>query len=93
MPVPKRKRSRARRDKRFANWGIKAQQITQCANCQVPLLPHSACRACGFYKGSKVLETKSDRAVGRHERKQAKGVQSAAPVPTKAEAAPSSSKE
>lgn len=67
MPVPKRKRSRSRRDKRFANKGMKVIPVTTCANCQRALASHQACRACGFYKGAKVLSTKSDRLVKRQD--------------------------
>ena len=65
MPVPKRKRSRARRDSRFANKGLKVKAITGCANCKEPIAPHVPCQKCGFYKGAKVLETKADRKVKR----------------------------
>lgn len=65
MPVPKRKRSRARRDSRFANKGIKVKAITGCANCKDPVTPHAACQNCGFYKGVKVLATKADRKAKR----------------------------
>lgn len=65
MPVPKRKRSRARRDSRFANKGLKVKAIVACTQCKEPLVPHSACKKCGFYKGAKVLATKADRAVKR----------------------------
>lgn len=65
MPVPKRKRSRARRDKRFANKGMKIHAMTGCQNCQAPLVPHVACQQCGMYKGVKVLTTKSERIVTR----------------------------
>lgn len=65
MPVPKRKRSRARRDKRFANKGMKVKAITGCQNCQNPLSPHMACMICGFYKGAKIFETKIDRLAKR----------------------------
>lgn len=70
MPVPKRKRSRARRDKRFANKGIKVKSCTECSNCKTPLACHAACTNCGFYKGAKVLATKADRAVKRGEERQ-----------------------
>jgi large subunit ribosomal protein L32 len=72
MPVPKRKRSRARRDSRFANKGIKVKAIAGCTQCNEPLIPHSACKKCGFYKGAKVLATKADRKVRRLEVKAAK---------------------
>lgn len=72
MPVPKRKRSRARRDSRFANKGIKVKSITGCLNCKAPLAPHQACKECGFYKGVKFLRTKDDRLVDRTHVRQAK---------------------
>lgn len=69
MPVPKRKRSRARRDSRFANKFIAPQIFATCGNaaCGEKLLPHRACGVCGFYKGRKVLATKNDRGVKRTE--------------------------
>lgn len=67
MPVPKRKRSRARRDSRFANKGIEVKAITGCSNCSSPLTTHAACITCGFYKGVKVLRTKLDRKLNRVE--------------------------
>lgn len=69
MPVPKRKRSRSRRDKRFANKGMKVKAMTECKNCQSPLATHQVCSACGFYKGVKIMATKADRAVKRGEKK------------------------
>ena len=72
MPVPKRKRSRPRRDSRFANKGIKVKAITYCPNCTEPSLPHQACMKCGFYKGVKVLSTKIERIVKRAETSRAK---------------------
>jgi large subunit ribosomal protein L32 len=71
MPVPKRKRSRARRDSRFAHKGMVMHAITDCNNCKTPLLPHAACRSCGFYKGSKVINTKKDRHMSRTQKRQA----------------------
>ena len=65
MPVPKRKRSRARRDSRFANKGLEVKAFTLCPNCQDPLMTHAACMNCGHYKGVKVMVTKLDRAVKR----------------------------
>jgi large subunit ribosomal protein L32 len=65
MPVPKRKRSRARRDSRFANKGLEVKSFTSCANCASPLVPHVVCQKCGHYKGIKVLTTKLDRAEKR----------------------------
>lgn len=65
MPVPKRKRSRARRDSRFANKGLKVKSFGECSNCSATVKPHAVCKACGFYGGEKVLATKLDRSVRR----------------------------
>ena len=72
MPVPKRKVSKARRNKRNANLGIKPQAFTYCNECSQPIMPHVACLHCGFYKGAKVFETKADRGVKRVEMRQAR---------------------
>lgn len=69
MPVPKRKRSRARRDKRFANKGIKVKPFTTCKQCDHAIASHQACINCGYYKGVKVLATKADRVVRRVQQK------------------------
>jgi len=79
MPVPKRKRSKARRDKRFANKGMKIHAITGCPNCQSPLVPHVACHSCGMYKGIKVLTTKNERVMIRFATRQLKRKKSAHP--------------
>ena len=65
MPVPKRKVSRSRRDKRSANKGIKPHIVVFCQTCQAPKTAHSLCEECGYYKGVKVVRTKKERA---HER-------------------------
>lgn len=65
MPVPKRKRSKSRRDKRFANKGIKVKAVTTCKQCAAPLVPHVVCKGCGYYKGKKVIVTKVDRTQKR----------------------------
>ncbi len=67
MPVPKRKRSKRRRDQRFANKGMKVKAISKCAQCTAPIATHVACKECGYYKGVKVLSTKSDRTLKRKE--------------------------
>jgi len=72
MPVPKRKRSKSRRDSRHANWGLKMKTFTQCQQCQHPLANHQACPECGYYKGVKVMRTKDERTKSRSEVRQSK---------------------
>lgn len=72
MPVPKRKSSRARKNKRFANKGLLVKPIAICQTCQAPVASHQVCKQCGYYKGQKVIRTKSDRM---HERTQSRQVE------------------
>lgn len=65
MPVPKRKLSKRRRDQRSANKFLKVKAIAACQQCNQPLATHVACTQCGYYKGVKVLTTKSERAEKR----------------------------
>ena len=62
MAVPKRKVSKARRDKRRSNNSkLTAPTLVKCSNpaCNEMVIPHHVCKACGFYDGKKVLEIKT----------------------------------
>lgn len=72
MPVPKRKVSKSRRDMRSANKGIKETAFTICSNCQSALLPHQACKQCGFYRGKQFFAGKLDKNKAKAEKKSAK---------------------
>ena len=65
MPVPKRKRSRARRDSRFANKFIKVKSFASCSNCSAAITSHKVCATCGYYKGRKIMATKLERSTKR----------------------------
>ncbi len=57
MAVPKRKTSKARRDKRRASaYRLVKPTITECPQCHEPKLPHRVCRACGYYRNREVLD-------------------------------------
>lgn len=57
MAVPKRKHSKARRDKRRSNvWKIQAPALMKCPQCGEFKLPHRVCKVCGFYKGREVIK-------------------------------------
>lgn len=56
MAVPKRKTSKARRDKRRSSvWKLDTPAMSKCSNCGSIKAPHKVCKVCGFYKGVKVL--------------------------------------
>lgn len=54
MAVPKRKISKARRDKRRSHHALKEPNVIECPECKEPRLSHRACPACGYYNGRKV---------------------------------------
>lgn len=56
MAVPKRKTSKARRDKRRAsNIKMTAPNFILCPQCGEPMLPHTVCPSCGYYAGEQVV--------------------------------------
>jgi len=55
MPNPKRRHSKARRDKRRAHDHLSAPGLSVCPQCQEPTLPHRVCAKCGYYKGRQVM--------------------------------------
>ena len=60
MAVPKRKTSKARRDKRRSSvWKLSAPALVTCHNCGEYKLAHRACAACGMYKGRVVVNTEA----------------------------------
>ncbi|MDO8281178.1 MAG: 50S ribosomal protein L32 [Thermodesulfovibrionia bacterium] len=56
MPNPTSRHSKARRDKRRANWKLTLSSIALCPECQEPTLPHRVCQSCGKYRGKKIIE-------------------------------------
>jgi large subunit ribosomal protein L32 len=60
MGVPKRKTSKARRDKRRANHGIAVPALVVCSQCNEVRMAHRACPNCGYYKGRLVLELEEE---------------------------------
>ncbi len=57
MAVPKRKTSKARRDKRRSNvWKISAPSMVKCSRCGKYKLYHRVCPSCGYYKGREVIK-------------------------------------
>lgn len=56
MAVPKRKKSKSKRNTRRAHHKITAPNLTPCSHCGEARLPHHACPSCGTYKGRKVVE-------------------------------------
>lgn len=56
MANPKRRHSKARRDKRRAHDALSRPTSSVCPNCGEVKLPHRACPSCGEYRGRAVIE-------------------------------------
>lgn len=57
MAVPKGKVSKARRDKRRANWKVTVKTLVECPHCHEKKVAHQVCKNCGYYDGAQVVET------------------------------------
>lgn len=56
MAVPKRKTSKARRDKRRSHDALGTPANSTCPQCGAPKAPHRVCASCGSYKGRTIVE-------------------------------------
>ena len=62
MAVPKRKVSKARRDKRRnSHWKLTAPTLATCPECGAFRLPHRACKACGAYGKRSVAKAAAEK--------------------------------
>mgnify|MGYP003378739559 FL=1 len=61
MAVPKRKTSKARRDKRRnSHWKLSLPgMVNKCPKCGEFKLSHRMCKACGYYNGREVVKTEA----------------------------------
>ena len=52
---PKNKSSKARRDKRRANWKMSAPNLVKCSKCGALMMPHRVCKECGSYNKKEIV--------------------------------------
>ena len=52
---PKNKSSKARRDKRRANWKLAVPGMVKCSQCGALVLSHRVCKACGSYNKKEIV--------------------------------------
>ena len=56
LAVPKRKISKARRDKRRASaYRLSKVTLVECPQCHELKEPHKVCKSCGYYKNKEVI--------------------------------------
>ncbi len=67
MPVPKKRHSNTRTNRRRANWKAKPVSFAACPSCGEPTMPHRACPKCGSYQGRQAVVKKEKK--GRNKEK------------------------
>ena len=69
-PLPKRKHSKGRRNRRRAHYNLKPTTLEVCGQCKELKLPHRVCPNCGTYNARQVIDVQA-----RAERKGRKNAQ------------------
>ncbi len=59
-PLPKRKVSRSRRNRRRAHDSLSLRHLVRCDNCNEYKPAHLVCPNCGTYKGHQVIEVEEE---------------------------------
>ncbi|MFQ3568590.1 MAG: 50S ribosomal protein L32 [Aggregatilineales bacterium] len=57
-PLPKRKHSRSRRNRRRAHDALSLKQLAQCEACGEYHVAHHVCAKCGSYRGETIIKIK-----------------------------------
>lgn len=76
MPLPAHRLSKTRTHRRRAIADrIATPLIASCPKCRKPILPHTVCGSCGYYRGREVIDvlaklTKKERKRREKEEKQ-----------------------
>jgi large subunit ribosomal protein L32 len=58
MPNPRKKHSRASKNKRRSHDALPGPTVSYCPQCGEPKSPHTVCPSCGTYKGREVIKIK-----------------------------------
>lgn len=72
MAVPKQRHTKSRRNKRRMHLFLRAPVLSRCPKCGKPVLPHTVCWNCGYYKGEEVVDvlkklTKKEKKIRERE--------------------------
>ena len=74
MTVPKQRHTKSRRNKRRMHLFLEESSLTLCPKCGKPVLNHTICQNCGYYKGMEMIDvlkklTKKERKKKEKEMK------------------------
>ena len=57
---PKNRTSKARRNKRKANWKLTAPSLAKCSKCGALIMPHRVCKECGTSTKRQVVKVEEE---------------------------------
>ena len=60
MAVPKKKKSKSKRDMGRAHHHVKMPNVALCPECQEPVLSHRICPQCGSYRGKTIVKIEEE---------------------------------
>jgi len=61
MPVPRKKKSKARRNNRRSHQHLPKHQVQKCTRCGSARMSHRVCPSCGYYKDTEVVTMEEAR--------------------------------
>ena len=61
MGVPKKKRTRTRRNRRRAMQKLVPPTLTECSHCHKMIAPHRVCPYCGYYDRELIVTPKEKK--------------------------------
>jgi large subunit ribosomal protein L32 len=74
MAVPKRRLSISKKNRRRRNIFLKVPKLIKCSKCGKPVLPHTVCGYCGFYKGKEYINVMA-KLEKKEQKKRAKEIE------------------
>ena len=63
MGLPGKRLSRSSKRRRASHFALKKQVLATCPQCKKAVMPHTACMACGTYKGRQVVTLRTPKAA------------------------------
>ena len=70
MAAPKQRKTKSRRNQRRSHISIQGPKVTSCSKCGKPVLGHTVCQNCGFYRGNKVIDVMKKLTKKERKKKQ-----------------------
>lgn len=61
-PLPKRKLSKGRKNRRRSHYNLKPTTLEVCTQCKELKMPHRVCPNCGTYNGAQVVDVQAREA-------------------------------